>query len=162
MKTKWFQNVKTLDELRTMYRKLALLHHPDRGGSTQNMQEINAEYEYLSKHLIDSNTDFSEGRKYYEHNASEFIRQKLDEILFLEEITIEIIGSWIWITGNTRPVKEELKQKGFRFSHNKTAWYWYYGDYHKFSKRQFSMDDIRAMWGSEEVEKQKMKNQLIF
>jgi hypothetical protein len=46
---KWFQNINTLDELRTAYRKLAVRHHPDKGGSTADMQEINAEYEILSK-----------------------------------------------------------------------------------------------------------------
>jgi len=157
---KWFKNIQTLDELRTMYRKLAMEHHPDRGGSTQDMQEINNEYEILSKKLINSNPTFSEGRKYYEHSVSEEIRRKLNEVIFLEDVTIEVIGSWIWITGNTRPIKEGLKEKGFRFSHNKAAWYWYYGDYHKFSKRQYSMEEIRSMWGSEEVERQKMKTQL--
>lgn len=157
---KWFVNVKTLDELRSIYRKLAMEHHPDRGGSTRDMQEINAEYEYLSKYLIDNNTTFSEGRKHYEHYVSEEIRTKLNEVIFMEEVTIEVIGSWIWITGNTRPLKEDLKAKGFKFSPNKIAWYWYYGDYHKFSNRRFSLDDIREMWGSEEVEKQKMKTQL--
>ncbi len=157
---KWFRNINTLDELRTMYRKLALLHHPDRGGSTQDMQEINAEYELLSKKLINSNTTFSEGRKYYEHSVSAEIMQKINQILFFEDVTIEIIGSWIWISGNTKPIKELLKERGFRFSNNKTAWYWYYGDYRKMSHKSFSMDDIRAMWGTEEVEKQKMKSQL--
>ena len=160
MRIKWFQNVKTLDELRTMYRKLAVRYHPDKGGSTVDMQEINAEYDYLSKNLINSNTTYSEGRKYYEHHASQFIRDKLNEVIFFEDVIIEVIGSWIWISGNTRVIKEELKEKGFRFSPNKLAWYWYYGDYHKLSKRQYSMDDIRAMWGSEEVEKQKMKQQI--
>ena len=37
---KWFQNITTLDELRSEYRRLALLHHPDKGGSTADMQEI--------------------------------------------------------------------------------------------------------------------------
>lgn len=157
---KWFKNVKTLDELRTMYRKLAMQHHPDRGGSTQDMQEINAEYELLSARLINSNPNFSEGRKRYEHSVSDFIRQKLNEVIFLENVLIEVIGSWIWISGDTRPIREELKDKGFKFSHNKAAWYWYYGEYRKFSKQVFSMDDIRSMWGSEEIENQKMKTQL--
>ena len=157
---KWFQNVKTLDELRTMYRKLAMQHHPDRGGSTQDMQEINAEYELLSARLINSNPNFSEGRKRYEHSVSDYIRQKLNEVIFLENVLIEVIGSWIWISGETKPIREGLKAKGFKFSHNKTAWYWYYGDYQKFSNKTYSMDDIRAMWGSEEIENQKMKTQL--
>ena len=35
------------DEIRQSYRKLALLNHPDRGGSEQSMREINAAYEKL-------------------------------------------------------------------------------------------------------------------
>lgn len=157
---KWFINIHTLDELRTVYRQLALLHHPDRGGSTSDMQEINNEYDILSKKLINGNTSFSDGRKSWEHFVSAEIRDKLNEILFLEDVVIEIIGSWIWITGNTKPLREELKARGFKFSPNKLAWYWQYGDYRKRNGKQFSMDEIRAMWGCEEVETRKMKTQL--
>jgi hypothetical protein len=157
---KWFKNINTLDELRTMYRKLAMENHPDRGGSTQNMQEINNEYDILSKTLINNNTTFSEGRKAWETFVSDEIRQKLNEIIFLEDVLIEIIGCWIWVSGNTRPVKDQLKAHGFKFSPNKLSWYWQNGDYVKLSKKQFSMDEIRVMFGSEEVEKQKMKTQL--
>jgi hypothetical protein len=160
---KWFTNIKTLDELRTAYRKLAVLHHPDKGGSTADMQEINNEYDLLSKRLINSNESFSEGRKWYEHNVSDSIREKIDELLdFPVDVFIEIIGSWIWVTGNTRPIKETLKQKAFRFSPNKQSWYWYYGDYMKLSKKSFSMDDIRTMFGSQEVERNPLKNTLSY
>lgn len=157
---KWFKDVTTLDQLRTMYRKLAMLHHPDRGGSTTDMQEINNEYDLLSKTLINNNPTFSDGRRSWEHFVSEEIRTKLMEIIFLEDVLIEIIGSWIWITGNTRAVKDDLKQKGFKFSPNKLAWYWQYGDYRKRNGKQFSLDEIRSMWGSEEVETRRIKPQL--
>jgi hypothetical protein len=157
---KWFKDIQTLDQLRTMYRKLAFLHHPDRGGSTADMQEINNEYEILSKRLIHSNTQFSEGRKSWEEFVSSEIRDKLNEIIFLEEIIIEIIGSWIWVTGNTRAVKDQLKLHGFKFSPNKLAWYWQTGDYRKLTKKQFSLDDLRIIYGSDEVETQHMKTQI--
>ena len=41
----WFNGVRTLDELKAAYRKLAIIHHPDKGGRTEDMQEINAQYE---------------------------------------------------------------------------------------------------------------------
>lgn len=157
---KWFTNVTTLDGLRSEYRRLALLHHPDKGGSTADMQEINNEYDILSKRLINGNPLFSEGRRTWEHFFSAEIRTKLMEVIFLEDVSIEIIGSWIWITGNTRAVKAELKEAGFKFSPNKLAWYWQYGDYRKKNGKQFSMEEIRAMWGTEEVEPRKMKHQL--
>jgi len=57
-------------------------------------------------------------------------------------------------------VKEQLKSYGFKFSPNKLAWYWQSGDYHKLSKKQFSLDDLRVMFGSDEVETQRMKPQI--
>ena len=44
---KYFDGVHTLDELKKEYRRLAMLHHPDRGGDTATMQAINAEYDQL-------------------------------------------------------------------------------------------------------------------
>ena len=36
------QNFASLDEIRRAYRKLALVHHPDRGGDVEKMKEIEA------------------------------------------------------------------------------------------------------------------------
>lgn len=35
----YFENVKTLDELKKQYRRLAMKYHPDMGGSTEAMQD---------------------------------------------------------------------------------------------------------------------------
>ena len=48
---KWFKNPATLEELKNQYRNLAMQHHPDRGGTTADMQEINAEYDRLFARL---------------------------------------------------------------------------------------------------------------
>ena len=159
---KWFHNITTLDQLRSEYRKLAIKHHPDKGGSTVDMQEINAEYEILSKRLINNEASFTDGRRDFEHHVSETLRQKINEIIsFPSDVNIEIIGRWIWVSGNTRPLKDTLKQQGFRFSGNKKSWYWYYGDhYTKLSNKSFTMDDIRNMFGSSQVEKQPLRNTL--
>lgn len=44
---KYFTEVHTLDELKKEFRRLAMLNHPDVGGDTATMQEINAEYDRL-------------------------------------------------------------------------------------------------------------------
>lgn len=45
--TKFFSACQTLADLKTEYRRLALLHHPDIGGDTATMQAINAEFDRL-------------------------------------------------------------------------------------------------------------------
>lgn len=56
---KWFNNPASLEELKAQYKRLALANHPDRGGRTEDMQEINAEFEmlfpvYRAKHNAES------------------------------------------------------------------------------------------------------------
>lgn len=41
-----------VDELRAQYRKLSLTHHPDRGGSTEQMAQLNEAYRVLSNPLL--------------------------------------------------------------------------------------------------------------
>ena len=154
----FFQNVKTLDELRKEYRRLAFLYHPDVGGDTTIMQQINSAYEILSKKLINANPDFSQAKKEYEQQVSEEIVERLNRIIFIKGITIEIIGSWIWITGNTFPVRETLKGEGYLFSHPKTAWYWHKGEYLKKNGNVMSMDEMRAKFGSQTVETETEKD----
>ena len=50
---KWFNNPETLEDLKKQYKRLAFQNHPDRGGKTSDMQEINAEYEDLFSRLKD-------------------------------------------------------------------------------------------------------------
>jgi preprotein translocase subunit Sec63 len=101
----YFEGVKTLDELRKQYRNLAFQHHPGKGGKTAVMQEINNQYERLSKQLIDSNEYFTEERKEHEYQVSDELRQKIEKVIFLPDITIELIGTWIWLTGSTYAIK---------------------------------------------------------
>lgn len=43
----YFNNITSLSELKKQYRVLTLANHPDRGGNTESMQHINAEFEKL-------------------------------------------------------------------------------------------------------------------
>ena len=45
MMNRYFKQCTTLEELKAEYKKLVMKHHPDRGGDTATMQEINAEYD---------------------------------------------------------------------------------------------------------------------
>ena len=53
--------------------------------------------------------------------------------------------------GNTYEYKKEIKATGFKFSKNKEAWYYHENAFNKFSKKNFSMDEIRSKFGSQDL-----------
>ena len=45
--TKYFRNVKSLEDLKNQFKALARKNHPDAGGNADIMKEINCEYDAL-------------------------------------------------------------------------------------------------------------------
>lgn len=149
---KWFNNPQTLEELKKQYKQLALEHHPDRGGAVKDMQEINAEYDLLFVRLKDTHATVS-GEQYTKatnEKVNEF-KDLINKLINLDAINIEICGSWLWLTGNTFKHKELLKHLHFRFSNSKKAWYFHSEGYRKSSRKTYTLDEIRDLYGSETV-----------
>ncbi|WIO73147.1 hypothetical protein QP938_07435 [Porticoccaceae bacterium LTM1] len=44
-------SAQSLKELKTIYRKLASIHHPDRGGCVESMQQLNLQYQLHQERL---------------------------------------------------------------------------------------------------------------
>ncbi len=151
---KWFTNPTILEELKKEYKKLVFKHHPDRGGRTEDMQEINAEYDRLFARLKNVHRSAS-GETYTAKEETketpEQFREILEKLIRLDGIEIEICGCWLWITGNTYPNRNTLKELHFKYSKNKAAWYYHEEGYQKHSRKSFSLDEIRDLWGSERV-----------
>lgn len=147
---KYFNDCKNLEELRKEYKKLVKANHPDNGGSAEEIKIINVEYEQAMKNL--KNADTTENEWKYDPEKDELFRDALNKIINLDAVMIEIIGCWIWVTGNTYGVKDALKAAGFKWCNNKKAWSWHAGErYYKKSKRKLSMDELRNLYGSEEI-----------
>ena len=51
----------------------------------------------------------------------------LQKIIHFTDITIEICGTFIWISGNSYPYRKELKEIGFKWASQKKQWYWFAG-----------------------------------
>ena len=65
----YFQNIHSLADLKKEYRRLALQHHPDKGGDTAVMQQVNVEFEKLYDVWKDS-TNMSADTTGYEYDYS--------------------------------------------------------------------------------------------
>ena len=163
---KYFKNVNTLEELRKQYRDLLKKYHPDNANSsTEAAQQINAEYDKLFKVLKDrheSKADQTAGNtanneSAYSNNMDDWendkaLREVLQKVINFTGIEIEIIGTWIWISGNTFSYKNELKEIGFKWASQKKMWHWHTDAYRKKSHKSLSMEDIKSYYGSTKVE----------
>jgi hypothetical protein len=155
-KAKYFMNCRTAEEVKKEYFRLAMIHHPDRGGNLETMQEINNEYDCIWPLLKDKHVD-KEGKEYRSNKeTSETAAQYpevINKIIHFVGVKIEICGSWVWLSGNTRTYKEEIKAAGFHWSQPKTMWYWRAEENRAwFNKKSHDMDYIRVRYGSETIE----------
>lgn len=168
---KWFQNIETLKDLRKEYRRLVVQHHPDNGGSEDVIKEINSEYDILFKRMkndFEQNDTYSNAtdkqKQSYNWQKDTQIRDIILQLSKFKDITVEIIGVWIWVS-NCYEYRRELKELGFRWARQKQMWYMHFDDYHKFSSRPASMNYIREKYGSVEVrfrtEKEEKENRRI-
>jgi len=153
---KWFQNVNNIDDLKKSYRKLAVLWHPDTckdPNAENNMKEINNEYELMFDYIL-KNATTDQQKTYNKQGHSKFdgYREVINKIIHIPNIIIELCGSWLWVSGNTKPVKDQFKQAGFFWAAKKKQWYWRPKEYKQaFNKKSQSMEYIRAKYGSERI-----------
>jgi hypothetical protein len=156
---KWFNNCTTLNEVKSLYKDLAKQHHPDRGGDTATMQEINNEYTFACAKML-RGENLSQEEMETEFTNIEAYRNAINKIINLEGITIEIVGAWIWVTGNTRPYKDVLKNPEggqFFWAHKKLAWYFRTEEFKSRNKIKMSLDEIRSKYGSKVINTAKSK-----
>lgn len=133
-------------QIKLAYKKACAQYHPDRNpAGLEMMKLINIAYDALK--TFDGTISIGESASSY----GEEVSTALNKIITLS-LTIEICGAWIWVSGDTKPHKETLKSAGFAWAPKKQCWYFKPSDAKKTrSFGGFSMDRIRAKYGSEGV-----------
>ncbi len=145
-------NIETLTKA---YKKAIFKHHPDHGGTSEAFIELKNAYESLVKEIKYPSKKYSSDTKQVEDIMANYSQELINKIMELiekfatnDDININIIGDWIWLDGQTKTYKEQIKSLGFKFSKNKTAWYWHNGNYRRFGgKKDYSMDEIAYRHG---------------
>ena len=129
------------EDVKRAYRTAAMKYHPDRNPAGAEMMKIvNAAYDVLKDYTGDiEQTEKGEGGSYPE---------ALNAVFGLDGLDIEICGAWVWIDGDTYTHRAALKEAGFRFASKKKRWYFRPEDWRSSSRGKFTMEDIRAKYGS--------------
>lgn len=143
----------SLAELKKIYKKYVMILHPDLNpgkDTTAEMQELNNVYEKIFASLKDSELgkQAKDREKFnFDEVPKDFINLMYKLIKF-KNIDIDIIGNWIWISGDTYKIKEELKSLGFNWSKKRRKWY-YSGSSQSLHYKQSnkSYEEIKSVYG---------------
>ena len=145
-----FKGIEGINEAKKIYKQLAKKLHPDVGGSDELFKMLNSIYTNILENGI------------YFSNEFEFdleIEKIISQILHYENILIEVVGSWVWVSGDTREIKEKLKELNFKWASKKKLWF--YGEMKGRNPNEKSMEDIKSKYGFETV-KTKEKGKLTY
>ena len=85
------------------------------------------------------------------------MKEKLNELTALVNdiaVTVEVVGDWIWLSGETKPIKEQLKLAGCRWSAQRSKWYWHEGGYRKRSKNVLHFEEMKEIFGHQTIKAQ--------
>ena len=152
----------TIKDLKGIYKKLASANHPDKGGSTEKMQLINGAYESIKEYMTSRNIEVFEiaesttDKDFKDDKYSSKLEAFFNEIIDYPNLTIEIIGVFVWVTGDTKPAKDWLKEKGAKWHKTKKCWFFAPENWksNRWSKNT-DLDDIRTKYGSTTVRRGK-------
>jgi hypothetical protein len=155
MTYKYFSADQTIEQARSEFRKLCLELHPDKGGNEEEFKSMKNEYDGIIKILSAfeaGNANRENRRARYTYEMEQELAEKIESMLNIPGIIIEICGSWLWIAGNTFPVHELIKAQGCKFSGKKKLWYWSADMGAGKVRGRYTMEKIRNKFGSEIIE----------
>ena len=139
-----------LDQCKTAYRKACSKYHPDRNpGGLEMMKAINAAWDYLQTLDWDRPANNAESQ---DANYGDALMAFINAVVNLPGIIIEVCGSWVWLSGDTKPHKDTIKEAGGRWASKKTQWYFRPEGYRRIGRGEWSMDRIRYIYGSSVVQ----------
>lgn len=161
----YFRDCKTCEELKAEYRRQAMRLHPDNGGDEEEFKRMQADFTAIFDRLKNVHTT-KEGRTYEKtgenastETAAEFMNI-INILLSFDGVEVELCGSWLWVSGDTKPYKDNLKELGCKWSSNKKMWYYQRDGRRRYHKKAWSINEIRAAYGSQaftRAEKEKIE-----
>ena len=145
-----FKGIEGINEAKKIYKQLAKKLHPDVGGSDELFKMLNSIYTNIIENKIYFTNEFK-----FDLEMEKIISQ----ILHYENIIIEVVGSWIWLSGDTKEIKDKLKELNFKWASKKKMWF--YGEMKGRNPKEKSMEEIKGKYGCKTV-KTKEKGKLTY
>lgn len=149
----YFKGIKTIEDLKEKYKELCKQLHPDNGGDTRAFQDMQNEFTELFKRLKNVHRKDTADQESTEEATEETPEQFADIIAKVAgfDVDIEIVGRWVWLSGNTYAYKDGIKAAGFFWSSKHKKWYWNGGTHKSKKHSKMKMETIKFKYGCTKV-----------
>lgn len=149
---KWFDGCQSLEEGKKRFKELVMEYHPDRGGSTSTMQEINNAFDVFLR-FAKSERTIVEGTGGGWRKHTQLYYDTLGYVLALYgNIEVKTVGDWIWVFGAESPeVVLNLTLMGFEYSRKHKGMFWIDtpARTREYRYNKLSFEEIEEHYGSE-------------
>jgi len=162
---RYFNACSSVEEIKILYRKLIFDNHPDRcqftglsrDAATHIAQEINEQYQ-SALHARDGQTrtgDDGRERTYtydqaVEQAIAEFIDRLIKSGVLDQGVNATLIGTWVWVTGETRLAKGTLKGLGCKWHSKRECWFWNCEEGRHFYSHK-GLETLAAQYGARDI-----------
>lgn len=154
----------SLDDLKKVYKNLAKKLHPDKGGDTASFQAMQNEYDLLVNEILKTG-NLSAQQVKNEVELDEIYKEIINALIPYENLNIEIIGTWIWLSGSFNdlaPLTKKygnglLDSLGFKWASLKKMYYLDTTGKGTKNKKEMSIESIRNKYGTKEIKTGKAK-----
>jgi len=153
----YFKECKNANEAKALYRRLAMQYHPDRGGDLRTMQAINVEYHNRLKGFDGHSFTGFDGKDHtyrYNRQTEQEILDKITELFKINmiNVSIELIGTWLWVHGETKPYRDNLKKLALKWHSKRLKWFFHTKTPFRRKYSGTDFDRMRLMYGSDTFE----------
>ncbi|EHM4620400.1 J domain-containing protein [Salmonella enterica] len=142
----------TEKDIKKAYKQAAIKFHPDKNRdnptAAEMMKAVNAAFDFLMQNLERINSCQSNDNNARYHYGEE-LENVLNALQGMSGIIFEVVGNWIWISGETYQHKVALDALNCKWANKKKMWF-YRPDEYKASRnrKEHSIDEIREMYGT--------------
>lgn len=154
----YFTKFQTVADIKKEYRKLCMKYHPDRGGDLEIMKLVNVEYHIALKNVHGQSSVDENGQShtyYYNEATEDALMEKIGALLALnmEGVDVALVGIWIWVDGDTRQYRKELKELKLRWHSGRKKWYFQNSKKRTKYKKNFSFNQMAQTYGYKQYAK---------